>query len=150
MVLQSPMHGEAELKQNLNLAKRLSKLFEQKVYLLPCIDSNTEAQKIMREEYMPMGVKENKNPDYFIGGGYGLFDAKNLSGFHGGDRKAQKTCLENHYKEAKAQADNMVFDLPSSFSEDYLEGIINNILKQSSIDRTIVIFLNGKGRIFKK
>lgn len=150
MVLQSPRHGESELEENLALAKRVSKLLGKKVYLLPRIDSNTETQNRERAEYMPAGVMPRKNPDYKIEGLPGFYDGKNLYGFKGGDFKQQKQCIENHYKSAKRQADNMVFDVPDNISRNCLDATIRNILAHSSQDRTIIVFHQGKGHVYKK
>ena len=149
MVLQSPKHGGEELEENLDLAKKTAAFLHRKVYLLPRIDSSTEAQRQERKEYMPRCVKEKKNPDFMVESYNGLFDGKKLFGFIGGSYKEQKLCIENHYKAAKRQAENMIFDLPESFTEQYLDAIFNNILHQSSINRTIVVFHNGKGHLYK-
>ena len=50
MVLQNPRHGQNELEDNLNLAKRVSKLLGRRVYLLPRINSNTDADLKDRQE----------------------------------------------------------------------------------------------------
>ena len=150
MVMQSPRHGTEELEENLSIGKRLAAFLGKRVFLLPRIDSNTEEQLQERKEYMPKGVKDPKNPDFYVEGVVGLFDGKSLLKFAGGVRKVQKQYLENRYKAAKDQAEHMVFDLADTFTESYLDGIFQNILKQSSVERIIVVFYKGQGRMYTK
>ena len=150
MVMQSPRHGKGELSENLDLAKRVSTLLGKKVYLLPRIDSDTEDQIRERAEYMPSGVFPRKNPDFYIDGFEDFFEGKSLLNFEGGDNKRQKQCIENHYKAAKEQAINMVFDVPTNISRDCLDKTIRNILSRTSKERTIIVFYNGEGLVYKK
>lgn len=150
MVLQSPRHGGSELQENLKLATRVAKLLDRRVYLLPNIDSNTETQLKEREEYMPIGVKPRKNPDFLIEGLPDYYDGKSLHGFKGGDYQRQKQCIENHYKKAKRQADNMVLDIPDNISRRCIDETIKAIFSQASQNRTVIVFHQGEGIVYKK
>ena len=99
---------------------------------------------------MPSGVFPRKNPDFYIDGFEDFFEGKSLLNFEGGDNKGQKQCIENHYKAAKEQAINMVFDVPTNISRDCLDKTIRNILSRTSKERTIIVFYNGEGLVYKK
>lgn len=148
-VFESPYHGPDELTENLEIAKKVADLIDEKVYLLPRLEQTTQAQKELRQMLLPDGVFDGKNPDFFIGGK--LYDAKSLYGYNAGiNYLKQKQSIENHIKKAKKQADNIILDIPDIFTEDCIDNTIQNYLNRSSKHRIIIVFHKGKGKVYEQ
>ena len=143
-VMVSPMHGENELQDNLQLASRTANYTGKTVWLLPRISPTQKDASILRAKYLPKGVFENKNPDFFLNGK--LYDGKTFTTIHENYEFNQlKKSIENHIKKAKLQAQNMIFALPPYVSEREISQIVNNYLNRSKSRREIIIFLGDAG-----
>lgn len=148
-VFESPYHGPEELADNLEIAKKVADLIDEKVYLLPRLEQTTPTQRELRQLLLPAGINEGKNPDFLIGGK--LYDAKSLYGYNAGiNYLKQKQAIENHIKKAKKQADNIILDIPDIFTEDCIDNTIKNYLNRTSNHRIIIVFHKGKGKVYEK
>ncbi len=144
----SPLHGVDELESNLRLGKVLHEALNETVYLLPNINPQGKDAHF-RTEYLPEGVKKDKNPDFLCAGR--LWDGKECS-FENTKKewKYIKNTLENHFKKAKEQADNFIIEVPDWLNEDTYKSITLNYLNISKKDRWIIICnRSGKYQLFK-
>lgn len=148
-VFVSPSHGDVELKQNINIAKRIARTLNTPVYLLPRIERDQINTLKMRLEYLPKNVKTDKCPDFFINGK--IFEAKAMINFKGdvNSRKDVKQAIENHIKKAKIQADNIVLDIPENIPYSYIKDTVINYLNLTKHNREIWILYGKKLRRYK-
>ena len=115
MVLTSPYHGANEVDENRRLAVFLTKKLGLKVYLLPRLDPQNPIQAPLRASLLPSGVKDRKNPDFYIGSL--LFDGKSMMNIkRSEDSKKYHNDILNRIKSAKKQADNVVLEIPTFVS----------------------------------
>lgn len=141
-VFASPYHGKNELKDNVRVAKFISKKIKNKVYLLPRLEQNNPKDIQLRKTHLPIGVFEGKNPDFLISGK--LFDCKSMLGLRYYDYRYVKNAIENHIKKAKQQADNIILEIPSAVNRKYINDIIINFLNRSKKDREVWIIWKNK------
>ena len=148
-VFVSPLHGDVELKQNINIAKRIARALNVPVYLLPRIERDQIDTLMMRLEYLPKNVKKDKCPDFLINGK--IFEAKAMINFKGdvNSRKDVKQAIENHIKKAKAQADNIILDIPENIPYSYIKDTVINYLNLTKHNREIWIVYGKKLRRYK-
>lgn len=144
----SPMHGADELQGNLRLAEKASKYFGEEFYLLPTIDPDTKVVKALRNKYLPKGVPKNKNTDFL--GADTLWEGKELrpeSPYQ--NREAFKKALERQFRNAKAQANNFIIDVPEYIDEKWIEDVTLNYLSRTKTQRKILIFKGDKGTLYE-
>ena len=138
MVLTSPYHGANEVDANRKLAVFLTKKLGRKVFLLPRLDPQNPIQAPLRASLLPPGVKDRKNPDFYIGGL--LFDGKSMMDIERSeDCKKYHNDILNRIKSAKKQADNVVLEIPTFVSRKTISGTIKGYLMQSSKERVIIV-----------
>lgn len=138
MVYTSPYHGANEVNENKRLADFLVEKIGRKVYLLPRLDPQNPKQAHLRSSLLPLGVKERKNPDFYIGGLF--FDGKSMVNIEkSSDNTKYHNDILNRIKSAKKQADNAILEIPTFVSRKIISGTIKGYLKQSSKDRIIIV-----------
>lgn len=147
-VMISPYHGDNEVQENKRLGAFVADKLGKTVYLLPRLDPESHRFAHLRQTLLPIGVKTNKNPDYYIGGM--LFDGKSMMGLKrsGNDKKYHNAIL-NHIKSAKKQADNVVLEIPNFVSRRVIGKTINGYMKQSSKGRIIIVKHGNKCYVYK-
>lgn len=144
----SPHHLKTELDENIRVAKILTEVLGEKVYLLPYVDPSDKDAKSRRAILHPPGVVERKNPDYLIGGR--LFDAKVMKDKPEIlDAEQQKGKLHNKISAAKEQATHFAIEIPSNYDMKVVTAYVNNYLERSSKERIIVIIHKGKAHVFE-
>lgn len=138
MVYTSPYHGANEVEENKRLACFITEKLGNKVYLLPRLNPKNPMQAPLRLSLLPPKVKERKNPDFYIGGLF--FDGKSMMKIEKStNKKKYHNDILNRIKSAKEQADNVVLEIPSFVSRKVISSTIKGYLKQSSIDRIIIV-----------
>lgn len=147
-VFSSPWHGKEELKDNLRVAKTVSKKTNEIVYLLPRLDPKNAKQVALRKTLLPKGVPEGKNTDFLIGGK--LFECKSIHVIKNMNREGIKESIENHIKNAKKQADNIILEITSKVSRKEFHPVIKNYLSRTKKDREIWILHKNKLYKYKK
>lgn len=149
MVLTSPYHGANEVDENRRLAVFLTKKLCLKVYLLPRLDPQNPIQAPLRASLLPSGVKDRKNPDFYIGSL--LFDGKSMMNIkRSEDSKKYHNDILNRIKSAKKQADNVVLEIPTFVSRKTISGTIKGFLMQSSKERVIIVKHGKKCYIYNR
>ena len=147
-VLQSPYHGENEVKENKRLADFIVDKIGGKVYLLPRLDPQNPVQSALRATLLPADVFVNKNPDFLIGGK--LFDGKSMMNVvRTSNKKKHHNDILNRIKSAKQQADNVVLEIPTFITRRTIAQTINGYLSQSSTKRVIIVKHGNKCYVYK-
>ena len=117
--------------------------------MLPRLDSNTPEERKLREKLLPLGVKNNKNPDFYIGGmffdGKSLYDIKNKN-----DGEKYEHKIQNKIKKAKKQADNIILDIPDFIPIEDIKGAIHGYFHVSHQERIILVKYKGHLQVYKK
>lgn len=117
--------------------------------MLPRLDPQNPIQAQLRASLLPPGVKDRKNPDFYIGGL--LFDGKSMMGIkRSEDRMKYHNDILNRIKYAKKQADNFVLEIPTFVTRKTISRTIKGYLKQSSKDRIIIVKHGNKCYIFNR
>lgn len=144
LVMISPYQSGHEYMENKRIAHILAVRLNQTVYMLPELKPDNKEEKKLRVRLIPQGVKENKNPDYMIGGKF--FDVKSMvvGEKNDTDKKhldltEQKKAIENRIKKAKMQADNIIIEVPEYFSHNRFETTVKNYLDRSHTSRIVII-----------
>ena len=149
MVFTSPYHGANEVDENRKLADFIAKKLGRKVYLLPRLDPQNPTQAPLRASLLPPGVKERKNPDFYIGGL--LFDGKSMMGIERSeDSNKYHNAILNRIKSAKKQADNVMLEIPTFVSRKTISATIKGYLMQSSKERVIMVKHGNKCFIYNR
>ena len=142
-VFVSKLNKEAELQENVRLARFLSEKTDEFVFVLPHIQPTAKDAAKLRDEYFPKGVKENKNPDYFFRGRF--VDGKCLTVENPKDVKHAKRSIQKRIKYGFEQADDVLLEIPESYSLDWITTAIKGQL-QSSL-RHHVVYVKHKDKL---
>ena len=148
-ILISPYHGDLEYDENLRIGKRLSKLFNERVYLLPNLKPDNPQEKILRETLIPQGVKEGKNADFLIRGR--TYEAKAmLKGDRDKTDEKYKNDIEKRYKEAIGQASHVVIEMRRIIPLHVIERAMGNKMKTATEGTTVILFYGKRTYIYTK
>lgn len=142
-----PMHGDGEEKENVRIASIIAKKTNEKIWLLPNINSKTLEQINERKRLLPDSIKDGKNPDFLIKGKF--YECKSMTNIRHFDRIHIKNTVENHIKKAKKQADNIILEIPKDVKYQYVEETITNYLNRTKNIKEIRIIWNGYLKIKK-
>lgn len=135
-VFVSNLNKEAELKENVRLARFLSEKTDEFVFVLPHIQPTAKDAARLRKEYFPKGVKENKNPDYFFRRRF--VDGKILN-FEWTDAENLKSKIQKRLSDAFKQADDAFLEIPETMPMSVVENAINGELKSSKHQHFVYI-----------
>lgn len=126
----SDLHQGTERSENIRLAKFLAEKAKDIVFILPIIQPSMKKSKELRERYLPIGVKENKNPDFYFRGRF--VDGKNMTNIEfTGDVDKQKDKIQNRLKDAFQQADDILLEIPINFEKKIILSAIKGKLNSS-------------------
>lgn len=129
-VFVSLFNREAELDENIRLARFLAEKTGDDVFVLPHFQPTHPASANLRKEYFPEGVKENKNPDLFYRSRF--VDEKSMHPEDVSDAKKTKRKIQFRLKEAFEQADDAFIEIPTSIPKEWVESAIRGKLNSSN------------------
>ncbi len=84
-------------------------------FVLPHIQPSLRNSNALRAEFLPKGVKENKNPDFYFCGRF--VDGKSMANAEVSGEKHTKCNIQNRIKEAFKQADDAFLEIPTTFEK---------------------------------
>lgn len=150
-VFMSPEHGDLESRGNIEMAHVLAKHLRTNIFLLPRIDPCDPDATRKYRELMPVGYpyqKNGKSPDYYIKGDF--YEAKKAVDIDFTNvEDEQKRKLENRIKKAKAQADNLVIEIPQWITTQAIYRATNSYFMRSAHVKSI-IFIKGEAVLIYK
>ena len=129
-VFVSRLNKEAELKENVRLAKFLAGKTGEDLYVLPHIQPTAKDAAKLRKEYFPDGVKEGKNPDYFFRKRF--MDGKCMTIEELKDPKHTKRSIQNKIKYGFEQADDVLLEIPQTYPIGWINEAVKGKLNSSS------------------
>lgn len=130
------LNQEAEREENVRMAKFLAEKLNEIVYVLPHIQPTSKDAEMLRKEYFPNGVKENKNPDYFFMGRF--VDGKKMIS-EPGEIKLTKRKIQKRLNDAFKQADDVFLEIPKSFERKWIEDAVKGELNTSSTYHVVYV-----------
>ena len=133
----SRLNKEAELNENIRLAKFLAGKTGEDLYVLPHIQPTAKNAAELRKEYFPDGVKEDKNPDYFFRGRF--LDGKSAMDIKISSVKKMKRKIQKRLGEAFEQADDVLLEMPTTISITVIKDAINGKLKSSTHKHNVYV-----------
>ena len=143
----SDLQKEAERQENIRLATFLAEKFNEPIFVLPHIQPSMKKAKELRAEFLPKGVKENKNPDFYFRERF--VDAKSMLNAEVSDEKHTKCNIQNRIKEAFKQADDTFLEIPTTFEKRVVLSSIKGKLN-SSKHKHIVYVKHGEDMLVVK
>ena len=123
------LYKEIEWNENIRLAQFLGEKSKDIVYVLPHIQPTLRNAAVIRKDFFPIGVRQNKNPDYFFRGRF--VDGKSMNDTNPENRKTAKRAIQNRLRNAFLQADDAFLEIPITFPLGWIEGAIKGKLKSS-------------------
>lgn len=136
-VFVSQLNKEAELKENVRLAKFLAGKTNEDLYVLPHIHPTAKNAAKLRKEYFPDGVKEDKNPDYFFRKRF--VDGKSANDIEISNVKSLKRKIQKRLGEAFEQADDILIEIPTTISITVIKDAINGKLNSSKHQHNVYV-----------
>ena len=140
-IFTSPMHGANELEENIRLAKFIANKLGVDIHLLPRIATEKTS---LRNEYLPQGVPEGKNPDFLIGGV--LYEGKSMLNI---EPKAEQQKYINgichRLNEGKKQAGNVIIEIVDFIPRRTIHKAITSYLSQRK--STVVVMAIWKNKL---
>ena len=135
----SELHNEAERKENINMATFLGNKTGVMVFILPHIQPTMKDAVKMRKEYLPDGVKENKNPDFYYKGRF--VDGKNMTSIEidPDNMKAVKRKIQNRISDAFEQADDAFIEIPMSIPVEIVRDAVKGKLASSKNQHIVYV-----------
>ena len=130
LVFVSKLNKEAELNENVRLARFLAGKTDEFVFVLPHIQPTAKDAETLRKKYFPKGVKKDKNPDYFFRGRF--MDGKSLTVEELKDTKHTKRTIQNRIKYGFEQADDVLLEVPKTYPIDWIKEAVEGKLNSSS------------------
>ena len=145
----SDLHRGTERAENIRLATFLAEKTREKVFILPIIQPSMKNSKELREKYLPVGVKENKNPDFYFRGRF--VDGKNMTKIEfTDDKELLKGKIRNRLKDAFKQADDALVEMPLFIDRNTIYNSVNSQLNSSKNKHTVYIKYGDELFIIKK
>ncbi len=142
----SPYHGSDELKENLRIARFMSRKLKSPVYLLPRLDPDNKTENLLRNSLLPKGIPNRKNVDMMSQGK--LIEAKSMLSATTAGKKQIKRAIQKRIQEAFNQADDCIIELPDRFIRKDIHAAIKGYLKGAQHTHSIVIKWRGKCLIY--
>ena len=125
----SDLHQGTERTENIRLATFLAEKTNEPVFILPHIQP-LEKNSELRKEYLPNGVKKDKNPDFYFRGRF--VDGKNMTGVKfTDDVDKQKDKIQNRLKDAFKQANDILLEISTSYEKKVILSAVKGKLKSS-------------------
>lgn len=150
-VFVSPEHGKVESEDNLMMAHVLANNLRTNVYLLPRIDPLSPNADEKYKTLMPAGYPykhAGKSPDYYINGDF--YEAKKATDIEFTDiEDEQKKKLDNRIRKAKAQADNIVIEIPKWVTTQAMYRATNSYFLRSTHIKSIIFIKEDAALIYK-
>ena len=134
----SNLHQESEREENIRLATFLAEKTNEPVFILPHIQPSLKNSIELRKEYMPNGVKENKNPDFYFRGRF--VDGKSMTKIKFSENEENnKEKIQNRIKDAFKQADDAFVEIPLLIDRNTIYSSVNGQLKSSKNKHIVYI-----------
>ena len=135
----SDLHQGIERVENIRLATFLAEKTKEIVFILPIIQPSIKNSKGLRERYLPVGVKENKNPDFYFRGRF--VDGKSMLNSELTDIKKSKRNIQNRL--SFSQSEDILIEIPLLYPKNIIdEAIIGQL--NSSKHKHIVYVIYGE------
>ena len=134
----SELHQGTERAENIRLATFLAEKTKETVFILPIIQPSMKNSKALREKYFPIGVKENKNPDFYFRGRF--VDGKSMTNIKfTDDEEIFKRKIQSRIKDAFTQADDVFIEIPTKFDKKQILSSIKGKLNSSEHKHTVYV-----------
>lgn len=134
----SDLHQGIERLENIRLATFLAEKTKEIVFILPIIQPSIKNSKELRERYLPVGVKENKNPDFYFRGRF--VDGKSMTNItFTDDEELFKRKIQSRIKEAFTQADDVFIEIPTMFFKSWILSSVYGKLNSSKHSHIVYI-----------
>lgn len=144
----SDLHQGIERAENIRFATFLAEKTREKVFILP-IFQPLEKNAELRNEYLPNGVKKDKNPDFYFRGRF--VDGKNMTKIEfTDDKELLKGKIRNRLKDAFKQADDALVETPLFIDRNTIYNSVNSQLNSSKNKHTVYIKYGDELFIIKK
>ena len=126
----SELHQGTERAENIRLATFLAEKTKENVYILPIIQPSIKNSKELRNKYFPIGVKKNKNPDFYFRGRF--VDGKNMTGVKFTDDVDKlRDKIQGRLKDAFKQANDAFVEIPLFIDRNIIYSSVNGQLNSS-------------------
>ena len=119
----------SEKEENVRMARFLAEKTKENTYILPLIQPTQKNAENLRKEFFPVGVKKDKNPDYYFRGRF--LDGKSMMDIKESDIKTIKRKIQHRLSEAFRQADDAFLEIPAFISINLLEDAVRGRLNSS-------------------
>lgn len=136
-VFVSQLHKEEERFKNIRLARFLGENTQNIVYVLPHIQPTQKNAEKLRKEYFPLGVKNNKNPDFYFRKRF--VDGKSMIGIETTDAKTMKHKIQKRLKDAFEQADDAFLEIPTTIPIELVKDAVYGKLSSSKHHHIVYI-----------
>ena len=113
----SDLHQGIERVENIRLATFLAEKTKEIVFILPIIQPSIKNSKELRERYLPVGVKENKNPDFYFRGRF--VDGKSMLNSELTDIKKSKRNIQNRL--SFSQSEDILIEIPLLYPKNIID-----------------------------
>lgn len=133
----SDLQKEAERTENIRLATFLAEKTKDPIFVLLHIQPSLRNSNALRAEFLPKGVKKNKNPDFYFRGRF--VDGKSMANAEVSDEKHTKCNIQNRIKEAFKQADDAFLEIPTTFEKKLILSSIKGKLNSSKHKHTVYV-----------
>ncbi|MBR5433943.1 MAG: hypothetical protein IK117_05875 [Bacteroidales bacterium] len=107
-------------------------------FVLPHIQPSLRNSNALRAEFLPKGVKENKNPDFYFCGRF--VDGKSMTNItFTDDEELFKRKIQSRIKEAFTQADDVFIEIPTTFYKSWILSSVYGKLNSSKHSHIVYI-----------
>ncbi len=133
----SDLHQGTERAENIRLATFLAEKTKEKIFILPIIQPLTNNADL-RNEYLPKGVKKDKNPDFYFRARF--VDGKNMTTIDFTDNENKlRAKIQGRLKEAFKQANDALVEVPLLIDRSIIYSSVNGQLNPSKNNHIVYI-----------
>lgn len=141
----SDLHQGTERAENIRLATFLAEKTKERVFILPIIQPSMKNSKELREKYFPIGVKENKNPDFYFRGRF--VDGKNMTNAKLLDKEKSKRNIQNRL--SFSQSDDILIEIPLIYPQTFIDEAIIGKLNSSKHKHIVYVKYGDELFVYK-
>ena len=145
-VFVSKLQQTEEREGNIRLAKFLAEKTNEPVFVLPHIQPSLKNSVVLRSNFLPQGVKANKNPDFYFRGRF--VDGKCITNTELVNRKKLKRKIQNRL--SFSQSDDVLLEIPLTYPKDIIDEAIIGKLNSSKHMHIVYVKYGETLFVYKK
>lgn len=137
-VFVSRLQQTEEREGNIRLAKFLAEKTNELVFVLPHIQPSLKNSVVLRSNFLPQGVKVNKNPDFYFRGRF--VDGKSMTNIQfTTDGEKIRSKIQGRIKESFKQANDAFIEIPTFIERSLIYSSVNGQLNSSKNNHIVYI-----------